>query len=296
MEDLSPYELIVADWVGGHAYGYRIEGVVEPDKGNDLEEPSLVWEREHASTLPTLTPALEPPLTALLRLVDDPRVYDSEPTRAEYVAKFATVYGPLELCEHALPYTHHPDCYPAHAEAVSAWIAWARVFYAAEADAPIPEAATLRLRLPTGFPAREVIDWLARGHGLQARSPREGRHHGLFERLAGVTPAFRKRGQELCPHCGMKPPRAKGAWYCGDCVGLRNTLKSRRDRARDKGARRILRSVLPDRKDAGYAEALRQIAEPRTVLGASLGEDPLLKRVRNFARDRYAALMRKRRR
>ena len=297
MEQLSPYELLVAGWVSGHGYGFRIEGVHKPEKWNDLEEPSLVWEWEHESTLPTLTPSEDSPLPGLLRLVDDPSICDTEPASWEYIEKFAAAYGPLELCEHALPHTHHPDCYPTEAEPVSAWFAWAQVFHAAETGAPIPDAASDRLKLPARSSAREIIDWLARGFGSQARSPREGRHYGLFESLAGVAPASRRKGRQLCAHCGKKPPRpAKGAWYCRDCVKLRNRLKRQRDRRRDTSARRILRSVLPDRKDPGYPEALREIAEPRTVLGVGVAKDPLSKRVRDLAEERHARLMRKLRR
>ena len=76
------------------------------------------------------------------------------------------------------------------------------MFYAAETSAPIPNAAMDRLQLPAGFSAREVIDWLAQGYGWRARSPQQGRYYGLFERLAGVMPRSRRKGQQLCPHCG----------------------------------------------------------------------------------------------
>ncbi len=146
----------------------------------------------------------------------------------------------------------------AHAEPVSAWVAWAQVFYAAETCAPIPDSAGGRLQLPDGFSARDVIDWLAQGYGWRARSPQNGRHYGLFERLAGVVvPLSGRQGQQLYPHCGTKPPRSSRADYCGDCAKLINALKSRRRRSVDTSARRILRWILPDRKDPAHRPCAR---------------------------------------
>ena len=108
-----------------------------------------------------------------------------------------------------------------------------------------------------------------------------------------MIPLSGRQGQQLCRHCGTKSPHSSRADYCGDCVGLRNRLKSRRSRSRDTSARHILRSILPDQKDPAYREALKRIVEPRPVLGVGLQGDPLSDRVRKLARERYEAHRRK---
>ena len=109
-----------------------------------------------------------------------------------------------------------------------------------------------------------------------------------------VVPLSGRQGQQLYPHCGTKPPRSSRADYCGDCAELINALKSRRRHSVDTSARRILRWILPDRKDPSYPEGLKQLAEPPLVLGVGLQENPLSRRVRKLARERYEALSRKR--
>ena len=120
MEKLSAEELVVAGSLSG-GLGYWIDGVVEPDQRNGLAEPSLVWDHQARELLPTLPPRRESLALMLKQLANC--------AEAEAGARFeriARAYGPFQLCEHGLPFTHDRACYPTHAEPLpghtSSWL------------------------------------------------------------------------------------------------------------------------------------------------------------------------------
>jgi predicted nucleic acid-binding Zn ribbon protein len=182
---------------------------------------------------------------------------------AELVLEIARRYGPLRLCEHDLPFTHHPDCRANREERVSAWLAWAEVFAAARAGLRLPASAAERLGLtddvgqrrePWSLRALDLLRWLAAGYGYRAADPRNELYDvGLFFELVRKVEAAQER------HCGVCKASLEGLHgnrrYCDRCQEARKKHKGRKRHALEWADANLLKLLLKH----GNADRIREL-------------------------------------